>query len=61
MSGCPCACHSGREGIFHVMPCHNPLLEPGDPSLPRSVMRIWLDAEPGRKQVNEPQKGERDE
>lgn len=33
---CPCACHNGTS-VHHIMPCHTPLLKPGDPSLPRYV------------------------
>ncbi len=32
--GCACACH-GRV-VMHVVPCHSPLLQPGDDSLPRT-------------------------
>ncbi len=32
--GCPCACHNGAKGIRHIVACHIPMLQPGDPSLP---------------------------
>lgn len=35
--GCPCACHGNHGAVYHVVPCHNPLLMPGDPSLPKTL------------------------
>lgn len=31
--GCPCPCHRGQKGIFHILPCHP------DPSMVPVVYR----------------------